>query len=354
MSCHTIPPPTAKGFAGIANLPRHQRLKKIMLITSISIVAAIGSALLLWTPDRSRESLEAKYLHAPSDMIDVDGVRLHVRDDGPRDARAVVMLHGFGSSLHTWEAWSNGLDNEFRVIRFDLPGSGLSPPDPSGDYTDARTVKLVLALLDQLGIERASVIGNSIGGRIAWNFAAQHPGRVDKLVLVAPDGFASPGFEYGKAPAVPSIMGVMRYVLPKAILRMNLAPSYGDRARLSEDAVTRYYDLMLAPGVRGAVLARMQQTRLQPPEPLLARIDAPVLLVWGQKDAMIPFANAADYTKNLHNSRVVSFATLGHVPQEEAPAESLPPVRAFLLEAVQAARRSGIDMPADALQHRSQ
>lgn len=302
-----------------------------MLITSLSLVAAVGSALLLWTPDRSRESLEAKYLRAPADMIEVDGVRLHVRDDGPRNARAVVMLHGFGSSLHTWEAWSNGLDDRMRVIRFDLPGTGLSPPDPSGDYTDARTVRLLLALLDKLGLERASVIGNSIGGRIAWNFAAQHPGRVDKLVLVAPDGFASPGFEYGKAPAVPSIMGIMRHVLPKSVLRMNLAPSYGDRTRLSDETVTRYHDLMLAPGVRGAVLERMQQTRLQPPEALLARIDAPVLLVWGERDAMIPVANAADYTKNLRDSRVVAFPTLGHVPQEEAPAESLPPVRDFLL-----------------------
>lgn len=302
-----------------------------MLITSISLITAVGSALLLWTPDLSRESLEAKYLRSPADMIEVDGVRLHVRDDGPRDARAVVMLHGFGSSLHTWEAWSNGLDDALRVVRFDLPGTGLSPVDPSGDYSDARTVRLLLALLDQLGIERASVIGNSIGGRIAWNFAAAHPDRIDKLVLVAPDGFASPGFEYGKAPAVPSIMGVMKHVLPKAVLRMNLAPSYGDRTQLTEETVTRYHDLMLAPGVRGAVLARMQQTRLQPPEERLARITAPTLLVWGAKDAMIPIANAADYTKNLRDSRIVSFASLGHVPQEESPAESLPPVRAFLL-----------------------
>ncbi|MEO8010862.1 MAG: alpha/beta hydrolase, partial [Dokdonella sp.] len=175
-----------------------------------------------------------------------------------------------------------------------------------------------------------------------------HPGRVDKLVLVAPDGFASPGFEYGKAPAVPSIMGVMRYVLPKPVLRMNLAPSYGDSTRLSEETVTRYHDLMLAPGVRGAVLERMQQTRLQPPEPLLARIDAPVLLVWGEKDAMIPFANAADYTKNLRDSRVVSFATLGHVPQEEAPTESLPAVRAFLLGDGQVARVSSESVTARA------
>jgi pimeloyl-ACP methyl ester carboxylesterase len=87
---------------------------------------------------------------------------------------------------------------------------------------------------------------------------------------------------------------------------------------------------MLAPGVRRAMLARMEQTVREDPVPLLRRIRAPVLLVWGEKDAMIPFSNAADYTKVLPHSRLVAFPGLGHVPQEEAPAKSLVPVKAFL------------------------
>jgi pimeloyl-ACP methyl ester carboxylesterase len=113
---------------------------------------------------------------------------------------------------------------------------------------------------------------------------------------------------------------------------MNLAPSYGDPSALKPETVDRYYDLVLAPGARAAMLERMAQTVLTPPEPQLHRIEAPVLLLWGEKDALIPFSNAADYTKNLHNSRLVSFPALGHVPHEEAPMESLAPVRAFLAE----------------------
>jgi pimeloyl-ACP methyl ester carboxylesterase len=78
------------------------------------------------------------------------------------------MLHGFGSSLHTWEPWARALDSDHRVVRYDMPGAGLSPPDSTGDYTDARAVALLAALMDQLGIARASLIGNSIGGRVAW------------------------------------------------------------------------------------------------------------------------------------------------------------------------------------------
>ena len=300
------------------------------IILCLCLILLIGGGYLLWTPDKTRSDLEAKYLNSPGDIIEVLGTRLHVRDDGPKSASAVIMLHGFGSSLHTWEPWAQALDREHRVIRLDLPGSGLSEPDRTGDYTDARSIALLIALMDRLSITQASFIGNSIGGRIAWTFAAYHPKRVIKLVLISPDGFASAGFAYGQRPQIPTTVKLMRYFLPKMLLRMNLAPAYGDASALSENVVTRYYELMLAPGARDAMIARMEQTVLQNPEPLLRSINVPVLLLWGEKDALIPFGNAVDYLRNLADSKLVSLPALGHVPQEEAPALSLPPVRAFL------------------------
>lgn len=294
------------------------------------VLACLLLAWWLWTPDEDRSLLESKYLLAPSDMMQVGGWRLHVRDSGLRDAPALILIHGFGASLQSWDAWAEGLGRKHRVIRFDLPGSGLSLPDPAADYTDARSIELLLALMDHLGLPRASIAGHSIGGRIAWTFAATHPERVDRLVLVAPDGFASPGFEYGKAPEVPSALGVMRYVLPKPLLRMNLKPAYADQAFLSDALLDRYYDLIRAPGARQAMLDRMRQTVLVDPQPLLAAIRAPTLLVWGEHDAMIPFANSADYLKALPDARLVSFPNAGHLPQEEAAADSLVAVEAFL------------------------
>ena len=90
-------------------------------------------------------------------------------------APAVVLLHGFGASLHTWEPWASALETTHRVVRFDLPGSGLSEPDATGIYTEARNLELLAALLDRLGIAKAALVGNSVGGRISWRFAAGHP-----------------------------------------------------------------------------------------------------------------------------------------------------------------------------------
>jgi pimeloyl-ACP methyl ester carboxylesterase len=302
-----------------------------LAIAAAGVVLLLAGAAWLWTPDRSLATLEAKYLRSPKDMIEVAGVRLHVRDDGPKAAPAIIMIHGFGASLHTWEPWAQALEPKFRVIRFDLPGSGLSSPDPKGDYTDARTIAVLLALMDRLGVAKASLIGNSIGGRIAWTFAAEHPDRVDKLVLISPDGFASPGFAYGQAPKVPATLGLMRYVLPKSLLRASLKPAYGDPAALTQPTLDRYYELMLAPGVRQALLQRMKETVLVDPRSLLHRIRAPVLLLWGERDGMIPFSNAQAYLQNLPDARLAALPNLGHTPQEEAPAISLRPVEAFLL-----------------------
>ncbi len=300
-----------------------------------AIVMGVGIALAtalawLWTPDKSRPELEAKYLNSNSDIMSVAGHKLHVRDSGSKASPTVILLHGLGSSLHTWELWAQALTPAFRVVRYDLSGSGLSEPDPLSDYGDTRSLDVLLALMDTLKIGKASLIGNSIGGRLAWKFAAKHPERVEKLVLISPDGYESPGFEYGKRPHVPAIMKLMKYVLPKSILRTNLAPAYGDAARLSDETVTRYYDMMLAPGSRGALIARMEQTVLSPPEPFLEGIEAPTLLVWGDKDAMIPIANAAEYQKHIRNAALVTLTGLGHVPHEEAPNTSLPAVQAFL------------------------
>lgn len=309
-----------------------------MLLLLLLVVAVVGAAVWLYAPDKSRAELEARYLDAPGDYLDVAGLRLHLRDSGPKGAPVVIMLHGFGASLHTWEAWARALSDEYRVIRFDLPGFGLTGADPTGHYTDGRSMVMLEALMDRLGVGRASLIGNSIGGRIAWTFAARHPERVEKLVLVSPDGFASQGFEYGKRPEVPATVRLMRYALPTFMVRQSLAPAYGDPTLLNDGLVTRYRDLMLAPGIRDAMIARMGQVVLEDPEPLLRRIRAPVLLLWGEKDAMIPIGNAADYLRSLPDGRLVALPGLGHVPHEEAPAVSLAPVREFL---AQGAREPG-------------
>ncbi len=299
------------------------------MIAAAGLLVAIAVALgWLYQPDRGRAELEAVYAAAPSTFVEVLGVRLHVRDTGPRDGPAIVMLHGFGSSLQTWDAWAADLERDHRVIRYDEPGFGLTGRDPGG-YSDERGVAVLAGLLDRLGVARASVIGNSMGGRIAWRFAAAHPERVDRLVLVSPDGFREPGRGYGTTESVPLMMRTLPYVLPGFMLRPMLEAAYARPGVLTEGLYERYRDMMLAPGVRRAIVDRIGDQVLADPVPLLRGIEAPTLLLWGEGDRMIPFGNSKDYLAALPHGELQALPGVGHVPQEEAP-ETVNFVRAFL------------------------
>ncbi|MES2713769.1 MAG: alpha/beta fold hydrolase [Pseudomonadota bacterium] len=305
-------------------------MKILKRLSLLLLAALIGLGIWLYDPDKPRAALEAAYAPAPSQFIEVAGLRMHLRDTGPREAPPLLLLHGFGASLHSWEEWARMLEGRFRVIRIDLPGFGLTGPDTSGDYTDARSVTVLAALLDRLGVAQATVIGNSMGGRIAWRFAVAEPTRVARLVLIAPDGFASMGITYDRPVSVPLFVRILPYTLPMPLMRQTLDATYGDPRRITGALATRYRDMLLAPGVRHAMIARLDQHILPDPRPLLAQLTMPVLLMWGARDQLIPVGHAQDYLAILPQASLATLPTLGHVPFEEDPALSLPPLEAFL------------------------
>lgn len=285
---------------------------------------------LAWTPDKPADELRAQYAQPGAQLLHIGAQRVYLQDTGPRDARPIVLLHGFGASLQTWDAWAAVLEREHRVIRFDIAGFGLTGPAADHDYSEAADVRRVLAVLDHLGVQQSVLMGHSMGGRLAWSLAASQPQRVSRLVLLAPDGFPDPGARSDRTFEVSPLLGLMRWSLPQWALKWGLAPAYGDPSRLSPALVTRYHDMLRAPGVRAAVIERMQQSRNSDPVPRLKTIAAPTLLLWGDKDAMIPAANAADYLAVMPQAQSVLLPGLGHVPHEENPAASLAPVLSFL------------------------
>jgi pimeloyl-ACP methyl ester carboxylesterase len=170
-----------------------------------------------------------------------------------------------------------------------------------------------------------------MGGRIAWNLAAAHPERVSLLVLLAPDGFPDPNAKSDITYDVSPWLGLMKYSLPQWALRMGgVAPAFADDSLLTPPMMQRYHDMMLAPGVRTALLERMRQTRNSDPLARLQSIQVPVLLLWGEKDAFIPVSNAQDYLKAMPQAKLVTLPGVGHVLHEEAPQASVHAVLDFL------------------------
>lgn len=304
-----------------------RRRWSVWLINAFVIAAALYG---LWTPDIERAELQRRYGAPSQHELQVDGMRIHYQDTGPRDAPVVLLLHGFGSSLQTWDDWASDLSSKFRVIRPDLPGFGLTGEVPSKDYSEQHDVATLRHFVNQLGVTNFSIVGHSLGGKIAWSLAADQPDRVKALVLLAPDGFAPPEQWDTKPHEVPAAMGLMKYCLPQYFVKQFLDSAYSDPKWLTQPVLDRYHDMLRAPGVRAAILDRAQQTVYTNPIPRLKQITAPTLLVWGENDAMIPSSNAKSYEEVLQRSQTVVLTKLGHVIQEEQPDVGLAAVNTFL------------------------
>lgn len=307
----------------------------LILIATLSLG---GFAALHWTPDRSVAELQARWALPPSTFVEIDGMRVHLRDEGPRDEQTpIVLIHGTSSSLHTWDGWADELQRSRRVIRFDLPGFGLTGPAPHGDYGIRRYAEFVIRLLDQLGIERATLAGNSLGGNIAWMTAALAPERVEGLILISASGYAvsSNSVPIGfRIASIPLLNTAMQSVLPRSLVRSSVENVFGDPAKVTDEIVDRYFDLATRSGNRAAMVKRFTQLSPGSDTDLIRGITQPTLILWGARDQLIPLAAGKQFATDIPNNRFIVFDELGHIPQEEEPARSLQPVLSFLDEPV--------------------
>ena len=321
----------------------------LRIVGVLLMFTALGLSLFR-APDRPVETLVARWAPPPSDFIEIKGIVVHLRDEGPRDdPLPIVLLHGTAASLHTWEGWVRSLKAERRVISFDLPGFGLTGPftgsystseaaanagsDPTPDYSGDTYARFVLDVMAHLKVDRAVLAGNSLGGEIAWRAATLAPLRVAALVLVDASGLAVPpqsvpiGFVVARTPVIGRIG---QWVLPRALVAQGLANVYGNPAKVTSDLVDRYYELALREGNRQALGQRLRQMQPGADASRVDTIKLPTLILWGGRDKLVPVAAGREFHTRIVGSQLVVFDDLGHVPQEEDPARTVAPVRAFL------------------------
>jgi len=311
-----------------------------LLLMASALALALSRA-----PDRSVQSLVARWAPAPSQFIDLHGQLVHLRDEGPRDdALPLVLVHGTAASLHTWEGWAAALRAQHRVITFDLPGFGLTGPFAgryaSWSYRGDDLARFVIELLDALKVQRFAIGGNSLGGEVAWRVATLAPDRVQRLVLVDAAGYALQpdsvplGFRLAQ---VPLANRLVEWLLPRGLVEDSVRNVYGNPARVMPALVDRYFELQLREGNRRALVQRFQAQALdqQSVGDAVARIRAlklPTLILWGGRDRLIPPQFAQRFAHDIAGSRRVVFDTLGHVPQEEDPAATVAALQAFWRE----------------------
>ena len=283
--------------------------------------------------DISVEELKTAYANKQSKFIEIDGMNVHYRDEGK--GFPIVLIHGTAASLHTWNGWSKELTKNYRVIRMDLPAFGITGPNKSAVYSIKSYTEFLQQFLLEMKLEKFYLVGNSLGGNIAWNYAAENPEKVEKLVLVAASGLPTNKpqpwiFKLAKTPVLNSLF---LYFTPKSIIRKNIEQVYADHAKITDDLVSRYHKMALRVGNRKAFIDRAkidfklgEKTNLEK----LHSLKTKTLLIWGAKDNWIPLDNGKRMDSILSNSKLVVLENSGHVPMEENPKESLAVLKSFL------------------------
>ena len=285
--------------------------------------------------DITAEELKKTYANAHSQFIDIEGMQVHYRDEGK--GFPIVLIHGTGASLHTWDDWTTQLTKSFRVIRLDLPAFGLTGPSKHADYSIASYTKFLSQFLEKIKLDKFYLAGNSLGGNIAWNYAAEYPEKVLKLILIDASGLPTftpqpPIFKMAKTPILNSLF---LYITPKFIIRKNIEQVYADKLKVTDALVVRYHKMALRTGNRKAFIDRAK-TDFNGAEKVnlvkLKSVKTPTLLIWGAKDTWIPLGNGKRMDSMLPNSKLVILENSGHVPMEENPKESLEFLKSFLNE----------------------
>jgi pimeloyl-ACP methyl ester carboxylesterase len=314
------------------------------MLTALAILGGVLGAIALalgvfiwsnWAPDKTVAEL-SRWAAPPSTFLDVLGIKVHLRDEGPReDASPIVLLHGTGSSLHAWQGWVDALKTR-RVIRYDLAGFGLTGPAPDHLYSLENDVRLLVALLDKLGIARCVLGGNSLGGAIAWRAALAHPARVEKLILVDAGGYPPHpssvplGFRLARLARLPIIGFLMEHILPRSLVAQGFRNVYGDPGKVTDEQIERSVELTLRAGNRRALIERAKQRRSGIFAERIRELTLPTLILWGGRDRLIPPDDAERFHNEIAGSELVIFEDLGHAPEEEDPARSVAAVKQFL------------------------
>lgn len=299
-------------------------LGRVLLLV---VALLLGVYLLLRTPDSDPAAMRAKYGGAPSQFVDLaGGLKVHLRDEGPRDAPVIVLLHGSNDDLHTWDPWAAQLSKSYRVIRFDQIGHGLTGPEPHGDYSPKAFVDTIDQVTTRLGVTRFALAGNSMGGANALHYALAHGDKLTALVLLDAGGgprlSKEPGNIGFKIARMPVVNQLMLTVTPRSLIEKSLHQSVWNQAVVTPATVDRFWELLRYPGNRQATLTRFGQGWVTFDKAQLSALKMPVLVMWGAHDSLIAPATAQWFGQAIPGSTVIVYPDSGHLPQQEVAGRS--------------------------------
>jgi pimeloyl-ACP methyl ester carboxylesterase len=302
-------------------------MKKRYLIAGTAglVTAAVAAKLLTRPRDVDWEQNRHLIFHADySRFAEVDGVRVHYQEAGDPAGPTIVLIHGFSSSTLVWSrVFLRLADEGFRVIALDLLGYGYSGKPRRGEYTIEAQARMIVGLLDKLGIPRAHVVGSSYGGAVAATCALDYPERLRKLVLVGSvTNNEATKFLLLRLFGLPLVGDIVSPFLlgSRTLLRRRMRKVYERHSWvLDERRVEARHRPLRAANTHRAIIRTVRRWDAERIERDAHLIEQPTLLIWGDNDPDIPLRHGRRLNREIEGSRLIVFRNCGHLPQEEYP-----------------------------------
>lgn len=302
------------------------------IVFLLTVVSGLGCTA-MGTIDISPDELKKKYGTAEDKYLAIEGMEVRYRDEG--EGPAVILLHGVCASLETWDGWTEKMKENYRVIRIDIPGFGLTGPAPDDNlYKIENSVVFLDKFVSQLGLDEFYLVGNSLGGYISWNYSLKYPQKVKKMILIDSVGYPQKLPRMLRFASNPLVRSTSRHMMPRSMLYKSVKQVYGDKSKVTPEVQERYFDFAMREGNKSSYVDIFVEFRNnEDNEDLskgISKIDVPVMVMWGTEDEWIPFENFDKFKKDLPSAQYVSYEGVGHIPMEEIPEKTVRDAMGFL------------------------
>ena len=288
--------------------------RRVFLVIAALVLVAIGALILnAVLAERDVEPARADV----GRILRLPGGDMQIREDGPRDGPALVLIHGWTGSMRWWDRVTPALAERHRVVRIDLLGHGGSAKPRRGYEIEAQADR-VAAAIRRLGVTRARVVAHSLGGTVAASLSERHRPLVDRLMLIGTSPAGAPHVSLiERLPTLPVIGQAVRSLAPDAVIRGSLEQTFIEGTKVPENFIDAL-DRMTWNAFHDSAAAGVRFRKARNLPDRLTDAGVPLLVVFGARDNVADPRGANDY-RRVPDARVETLPDLGHSPQVERP-----------------------------------